>query len=69
MPSRCKELLIESITGNEGKLDTYTEDEKKFLLVRRKLTDFKLGLAVPSKLKMKRIRGGVILANEFYKMR
>ena len=68
MPSRCKELLIESITG-ERKLDTYTDDEEKFLLVRRKLTDFKLGLAVPSKLKMKRIRGGVILANEFYKMR
>lgn len=68
MPNRCKELLIESITG-ERKLDTYTEGEKKFLLVRRKLTDFKLGLAVPSKLKMKRIRGGVILANEYYKMR
>ena len=68
MPDRCKELLIESITG-ERKLDTYTDDEKKFLLVRRKLTDFKLGLAVPSKLKMKRIRGGVILANEYYKMR
>ena len=70
MPEKCKKLFIKSMTDNvikEG--EKYTEQEKEFLSVKRELTDFKIGLIVPSKLLPKRIRGGVLLVDSTYQMR
>lgn len=70
MPEKCKNLFIKSMTDNtikEG--EKYTEEEKKFISVKRDLTDFKIGLIVPSKLLPKRIRGGVLLVDTTYQMR
>ena len=70
MPEKCKNLFIKSKTDNEIKEgEKYTEEEKEFLSVKRDLTDFKIGLIVPSKLLPKRIRGGVLLVNTTYQMR
>ena len=49
--------------------DNYTEEEKEFLKVKRELTDFKVGLRVPGKLRPIRIRGGVLLVDTPYEMR
>lgn len=59
MTPRCKELFIQSMTGE--RVGEYTADEKEFLKVKRSLTDFKIGLEVPGKLLPKRVPGGVIL--------
>lgn len=70
MPEKCKNLFIKSTTDNEIKEgEKYTEEEKEFLSVKRDLTDFKIGLIVPSKLLPKRIRGGVLLVDTTYQMR
>ena len=49
--------------------DKYTEDEIKFLKIKRTLEDFKIGLKIPGKLIPKRIRGGVLLVDTTYEMR
>ena len=70
MPKKCKELFELSMKGYEEKEnDKYTEEEKEFLKVKRKLTDFKVGLRVPGKLRPIRIRGGVLLVDTPYEMR
>ena len=54
----------------------WSEDEKEFLFeketgnpIKRNLSDFKVGLKVPGKLRPKRIRGGVLLIETPYEMR
>lgn len=70
MPDRCKDLFIKSTDNKEiKKEEEFTEDEKQFLSTPRNITDFKIGLKVPSKLLPKRIRGGVLLVNSTYQMR
>ena len=79
MPDKCKNLLNMSMTGiikyaeyddnGNYKPIKYTPEEKEFLSVCRKLTDFKAGLTVPSKLMPKRIRGGIVLVNTTYELR
>lgn len=67
MPQRCKDLFVMSLTGErKGEL---TEEEEKFLSVRRTLDDFHKGLLVPSKLMPKRIKGGILLKDTTYEMR
>lgn len=66
MPQNCKDLLAASIDGNEIKIKS--EDEKEFVSHRRKLTDFKKGLCVPSKLMPKRIIGGIVLKETTFKI-
>ena len=68
MPAKCKDLFIDSITQEYDK-GTLTEEELKFVTVKRELTDFKIGLIVPGKLLPKRIPGGVILTDTSYEMR
>lgn len=68
MPKRCKELFEWSIT-EVPKDEKLTEEEQEFLKTKRKLTDFTLGLKVPSKLLPKRIKGGVVLCSTTYEMR
>lgn len=70
MPEKCKQLFIESVTGErENEEDEYTEDELDFLKTKRTIEDFKVGLRVPGKLLPKRIRGGVLLVDVPYEMR
>lgn len=67
MPDRCKELFLHSMLGTTP--ENATEEEKEFCGVKRNITDFKVGLKVPSKLLPKRIRGGVVLVDTYYEMR
>lgn len=78
MPERCKNLLLASFMqgiDNLGKSkDNLSEDQEEFLMkdgeiIKRDMSDFKLGLVVPGKLRPKRIKGGVILVDTTYKMR
>lgn len=68
MPSRCKDLFVKSLQG-ESANENNSDDEKEFLKTKRELTDFKVGLIVPSQLKAKQIMGGVILNEQCYEMR
>ena len=54
----------------------WTEDEKEFVFeketgkpIKRNLSDFRVGLKVPGKLRPKRIRGGILLIDTPYEMR
>lgn len=75
MPKRPKQLLEMSLEGKE-KLETKdkiiepeNKQEKDFVKVKRELTDFKIGLKVPSKIRPKRIKGGVLLVDCDYNLR
>lgn len=70
MPQRCKDLFEKSLIGiSESELENYNDEEKEFLRTRRTLEDFKIGLEVPSKLRPKRIRGGIVLVETTYQLR
>lgn len=78
MPDNCKKLFLLSMKN------TYTESEQKFIEklkengddekiefinTKRALTDFKVGLVVPAKLRPVRIKGGVLLVETTYELR
>lgn len=67
MPNRCKELLEASLSGH--KIETKNEEEADFIKVKRSYEDIKTGLEIPSNLKQKRIKGGIILNSMTYKFR
>lgn len=70
MPQKCKDLLNLSIEGyNNDDLKNLKENEIKFVKKKRTYKDFKTGLVVPSKLRPKRIQGGIILLDTTYEMR
>ena len=75
MPQRCKDLFEISMNGNAKIDDKWTDEEKEFLFTKdgkpiiRTFDDFKVGLKVPSKLRPKRIIGGVLLVETTYEMR
>lgn len=68
MPEKCKNLFIMSMT-QEFNGEELTQEELDFVKQKRGLEDFKVGLKVPSKLRPKHIRGGVLLVNTTYEMR
>lgn len=78
MPQRCKELFLTSM-GEEWasdkqkiELGEVRDYEQEFINnegKKRTLTDFKIGLTVPSKLMPKRIQGGILLVDTTYQMR
>lgn len=77
MPKQCKALLrnsLEHITEEQiqqlerERNKPFNEEERKFMLTPRELTDFKVGLTVPSKLIPKKITGGVLLTETTYRM-
>lgn len=68
MPKRSKDLFIKSMTG-EGEMGELTPEESDFIKVKRRLTDFKIGLRVPGKLLPRQIKGGVVLTPTSYEMR
>ena len=70
MPGRCKYLMNMSMSGTtpvESSLNL-TEEEQKFVSVRRTIADFKPGLIVPGKLIQKRIPGGCVLCETKFEM-
>ena len=70
MPQKCKDLLNLSLEGyTEEEYETLKDVEKKFVKTKRTFKDFKRGLIVPSKLRPKRINGGIILCDTTYEMR
>lgn len=70
MPQKCKDLFDLSMKGYvEQDGDNYSDEEREFLSTKRELTDFKVGLKVPGKLRPVRIRGGVLLVETTYEMR
>ena len=70
MPQRCKDLFELSMNGyTNEQFEKLNDTEKKFVQKRRELTDFKIGLVVPSKLLPKRIPGGVLLTETTFEMR
>lgn len=69
MPDKCKNLFEKSITGvTVEELEKYTQEEQKFLKKKRTLDDFDIGLKISGKLVPKRVRGGVILKDDYYTM-
>lgn len=68
MPDRCKNLFLKSM-GIDVDLGDMTDEEKEFVNKHRTLTDFKQDLMIPGKLLPKRIRGGVLLVDTYYRMR
>ena len=68
MGQRCKDLLNVSM-GEDVDLKKTTDEEKIFIKQHRDLTDFHVGLTVPSKLLPKNIDGGVLLCKTTFKMR
>ena len=72
MTERCKELFEKSMTGYEileEEYEQYTDEEIEFIETKRDITDFKIGLRVPSKLVAKNIKGGILLVETTYEMR
>lgn len=75
MPKRPKQLLEMSLLGadeleNDDKIiKPENKQEKDFVKTKRNLTDFKVGLKVPSKLRPKRIQGGILLVDCDYNLR
>ena len=72
MPKTCKRLLQISFgeieISDDEKKEMY-EDEQHFISIKRDYADFDVGLCVPSKLKPKSIRGGVLLVRENFELR
>lgn len=67
MPEQCKKLFLKSI-GEDVNIDelNINDDVKNFLGKKRTITDFKVGLKVPLKLRPVQINGGVVLEETFY---
>lgn len=72
MPQRCKNYFIQSIMGDEITKEqekTLSEEAKKFIREKHKLSDFKRGLKITGKLVPRHIKGGTILVETTYEMR
>lgn len=70
MPERCKKLFIRSLTNDLAKPDEDLKpEEREFLSEKRELSDFDIGLKIYGKLIPKRIKGGLILVEDYYTMR
>ena len=80
MPSYCKDLFKHSMEGlvldgrelNEEQqefIKGLSERKLEYLKTPHSLSEFRLGMVIPGKLKPKRIQGGVVLVEEDYTMR
>ena len=75
MQKKPKSLFELSLKGTQEMNDEWTKAEKEFLFdedgqpIQRTLEDFKINLNVPSGLKPRRIKGGVVLVDTPYTMR
>ena len=71
MPDKSKNLFIHSMLQDldNEEIKNYKPIEQEFLKQKREITDFDIGLIVPSKLVPKQIKGGVLLCETDYEMR
>lgn len=78
MPDKCKDLFVASIqqrsreeweNNYKEEWDKYSEEEQEWILQKRSINDFAIGLKVIGKLMPKRIAGGVVLVETTYEMR
>lgn len=72
MPERCKYYLERSLNNDTVKDEErkkISNDEIAFINKKRTIADFKPGLEIPGNLKAKRIKGGIVLQGDVYKMR
>ena len=69
MPQKCKDLFIKSLVEDYDNIEHFTDEERSFIMKKRTLKDFKIGLKIPGKLMPKRIPGGVLLVETTYEMR
>lgn len=78
MPDKSKNIFIACMTGDITKdIQAYIDNEEKegitdiidFINTKKELTDFKVGLSIPGKLRPKRVKGGIILVETPYEMR
>ena len=78
MPERCKQYFrwsMEGLTQQQWETerkeiwDEMDEETRNFVLKKRTIDDFRIGLSVNGKLLPKRIRGGVVLVDTTYEMR
>ena len=53
----------------EEEKQKFTEREIEFLKTKRDMTDFKVGVVIPSTLKARQIEGGVVLYDNDFTMR
>lgn len=68
MGKRCKELLEQQLSPKPD-FEPKNEEERKFLEKDFSLEDFKIGLEIPSNLKQKRMKGGVVLMEDYFCLR
>ena len=68
MPNRPKQLFIHSILQDYDP-SKFTLEELSFITTPRTISDFKIGLEIPSKLMPVRIPGGIVLQPTTYKLR
>lgn len=74
MQEYCKKLFYASVTGKtdiftDMELKTMTDEEKKYISIKRSIDDFNIGMEVPGRLMPKYIKGGIILEKNKYVMR
>ena len=67
MGKRCKELIAGKILENG--ITPRNEAEASFLENFHGMEDFQIGLTVPSNLKQKRMKGGVVLMEDYFRIR
>lgn len=68
MSKRCKQLFAESVT-QKHEITAKNDEERAFIAKKREITDFNVGLRVPSKLMPKRIPGGIVLVDTYFELR
>lgn len=73
LPQRGKDLFIYSIGGKTKedleKDKELTSEELDFISVKRKITDFDKGIVIPGKLRVKRMKGGIVLEPTTFSIR
>ena len=70
MPQKCKDLFIQSMMQDPNfNTADLSEEELDFILKKREMKDFTIGLTIPGKLYPKTISGGVVLVDTTYQMR
>ena len=70
LPQSCKNLLLLSMQGYTAEeFEKLNQEEQKFVSQSRSITDFKIGIKIPSKLLPRTIEGGVVLTPTTYEMR
>lgn len=72
MPEKCKNLFIRSMSDipiSDEEKEKYNTEEISFIEDKKQISNFKIGLKVPGKLRPIRIKGGVLLIDTPYEMR